>query len=354
MSLASKDDSTSDDITVEPMISVLMPCYNAGETLDETMQSLIDQTLLEFEIVAVDDGSEDSTSEKLAAWSRKDSRVRILTIAHAGIIPALNTGMEACRSHLIARMDADDVAHPERLERQVAYLEANPEVTVVGSLVEGFPRDGVREGFQIYIEWLNKLVDHDAITRDIFVESPLAHPSVAFRKRRVEALGGYQEFGWPEDYDLWLRLYLDGARFEKIPEILLYWREHPKRLTRTDSRYSVENFLRAKARYLMQGPLRGRDAVIVWGAGQMGRRLSKHLVRGEATLAVFVDIDPKKIGRTRRGVPIIPPEELKEWWSRFTDPVILAAVGSRNARALIRENLCSRGFREGIDWWAVA
>ena len=354
MSLTSKKISMPDDITAEPMISVLMPCYNAGETLDETMQSLLDQTLLEFEIIVVDDGSEDSTSEKLAAWSGKDARVCVITIAHAGIIPALNIGMEACRSHLVARMDADDVAHPERLERQVAYLEANPDVTVVGSLVEGFPRDGVREGFQVYLDWLNKLVDHEAITRDIFIESPFAHPSVAFRRRRVEAIGGYQEFGWPEDYDLWLRLYLDEARFEKIPEILLYWREHPTRLTRTDSRYSVENFLRAKARYLVQGPLRGRDAVIVWGAGQMGRRLSKHLVREGAPLAAFVDIDLNKVGRTRRGAPIIPPEELKEWWGRFANPVVLAAVGSRGARALIRENLCSRGLREGIDWWAVA
>ena len=331
-----------------------MPCFNAAAALDETMNSLLAQTYTQFEIIAIDDGSEDSTLDQLNAWAKLDARVQVLAREHEGIIPALNVGMKACRSHLVARMDADDIAHPERLGRQTAYLEANPDVTVVGSLVEGFPRDGVREGFQIYLDWQNKLVNHEAITRDIFIESPLAHPSVAFRRRRVEALGGYQEFGWAEDYDLWLRLYLDGARFEKIPEILLYWREHPTRLTRTDSRYSVENFLRAKATYLIQGPLRGRDAAIVWGAGQMGRRLSKHLVRKGAPLAAFVDIDPKKIGRTRRGAPIIQPEELKEWWSRFTNPVILAAVGSRNARALIRENLCSRGFREGIDWWAVA
>lgn len=331
-----------------------MPCFNVAGTLDETMKSLVAQTYPRFEIIAVDDGSEDGTLDQLNAWATRDDRVRVLACAHQGIIPALNTGMEACRSHLVARMDADDVAHPERLERQAEYLEANPEVTVVGSLVEGFPRGGVREGFQIYLDWLNKLVDHEAITRDIFIESPLAHPSVAFRRRRVQGLGGYQEHGWAEDYDLWLRLYLDGARFEKIPEILLYWREHPKRLTRTDSRYSVENFLRAKARYLAQGPLTGRDAVIVWGAGQMGRRLSKHLLRQEAPIVAFVDIDPNKVSRTRRGAPIIPPEELKEWWGRFANPVVLAAVGSRGVRALIREDLSSKGLREGIDWWAVA
>jgi hypothetical protein len=197
-------------------------------------------------------------------------------------------------------------------------------------------------------------VSHEAITREIFIESPLAHPSVAFRKRWVEQVGGYQEHGWPEDYDLWLRLCLAGAKFAKVPEILLYWREHEHRLTRTDSRYSVENFLRAKAHYLCQGPLRDRDRVIIWGAGQMGRRLSKHLEREGAPLAVFIDIDPAKIGRKRRGRLIVAPEDLKHWIERFERPVVLAAVSSRGARELIRERLSGMGLREGLDWWAVA
>jgi hypothetical protein len=201
---------------------------------------------------------------------------------------------------------------------------------------------------------LNNLVSHADITREIFVESPLAHPSVTFRKRWVVDHGGYQEFGWPEDYDLWLRLYLAGARFAKIPEVLLYWREHEQRLTRTDSRYSVKNFLRAKAHYLMLGPLTRRDAVIIWGAGQMGRRLSKHLLNEAAPIVAFVDIDPKKIGRTRKGRPILPPDALKSEMAQYANPVVLAAVRSRGARSLIREKLGRMGLREAIDWWAVA
>jgi FlaA1/EpsC-like NDP-sugar epimerase len=169
----------------------------------------------------------------------------------------------------------------------------------------------------------------------------------------VEKVGGYQEHGWPEDYDLWLRLYLAGARFGKVPEVLVYWREHEHRLTLTDSRYSVENFIRAKAHYLCEGPLVDRDAVIVWGAGQMGRRISKHLEREGAALVAFVDIDPAKIGRKRRGCPIIPPEDLRQWLDRYDHPVVLAAVSSRGARALIRERLVNMGLREAIDWWAV-
>jgi glycosyltransferase involved in cell wall biosynthesis len=302
----------------------------------------------------VDDGSSDNTLEKLRAWEQQDERVRVLARDHEGIIPALNAGLDACRSTLVARMDGDDLAHPDRLAKQVEALESDPGLAVCASLVEGFPADDVREGFRIYIDWLNRLVSHEAITREIFIESPLAHPSVAFRKRWVEEVGGYQEHGWPEDYDLWLRLHLAGARFAKVPEILLYWREHEDRLTRTDSRYSVENFIRAKAHYLCQGPLLDRDGVIVWGAGPMGRRLAKHLEREGAPLSAFIDIDPKKIGRERRGKTIAGPDDLRTYLDAADRPVVLAAVSSRGARALIRERLNGMGLREGLDWWAVA
>jgi hypothetical protein len=220
--------------------------------------------------------------------------------------------------------------------------------------VEGFPQEQVREGFRIYMDWLNSLVNPEDIRREIFVESPLAHPSVMFRRDLVLEAGGYQEHGWPEDYDLWLRLYLRGTAFQKVPEILLGWREWPDRLTRTDSRYSLENFLRAKAHYLLPGPLKGRDGVFIWGAGMVGRRLSKHLLREGALLTAFIDIDPEKIWRTRRGKPVIPPEELPDWLGKYRNPVVLAAVGSRGARAIIRARLIGLGLVEGQDWWGAA
>jgi len=141
---------------------------------------------------------------------------------------------------------------------------------------------------------------------------------------------------------------------EALERRLLRWREHPDRLTKTDSRYSVENFLRAKAHYLQRGPLRERDGVILWGAGQVGRRLSKHLLREGAQLAAFVDIDPRKIGRTLRERPVIPPGELPSTWKRFQRPALLVAVATRGARGLIRERLEQLGMLEGQDWWAVA
>jgi glycosyltransferase involved in cell wall biosynthesis len=337
-----------------PIVSILLPCFNAEKTLNETLESIAQQTLTDFEVIAVDDGSIDSTLDILQGWAEKDHRFQVLSLPHAGVIAAANAGIAACRSQYIARLDADDIAYPERLSLQVDYLDRHPSVAVVSSLVEAFPEKEVRGGYRIYVEWLNSLVTNEEIRREIFVESPLANPSVMIRKTWLDRMGGYAEYGWPEDYDLWLRMYMAGAEFAKIPKVLLAWRDHPNRITRTDSRYSLEKFLRAKAHYLARGPLDGRDGVVVWGAGMMGRRLGKQLQFQDVPLVAFVDVDPKKIGRTRRGKPIIAPPDLPDWWEKYENPAIIAAVGARYARRLIRERLNVLGYKEGIDWWAAA
>jgi glycosyltransferase involved in cell wall biosynthesis len=337
-----------------PLVSVLLPCYNAETTLDEALASLACQTMADFEVVAVDDGSSDATPAILERWSCLDARFRWLRSSHLGIVSTLNTGWQLCRSLLIARMDADDRCRPRRLELQTAYLQAHPEASLVASCVEAFPSNHVRLGLRTYLEWQNSILDDADIRCEIFVESPLTHPSVTVRREWLERVGGYHDHGWAEDYDLWLRLYLSGAGFAKLPQVLLEWREGPERLTRIDERYSQDNFLRLKAHYLAQGPCAGRDAVFLWGAGITGRRLCRHLLHQEVPLAAFVDIDPRKIGHSRHSLPVLPPEALSAWWQRYTSPVILAAVGARGARPLVRQHLVSLGFVEGRDWWCVA
>ncbi|MCF6278599.1 MAG: glycosyltransferase [Anaerolineales bacterium] len=337
-----------------PAASVLLPCYNAASTLDETLETLATQTLPDIEIVAVDDGSTDATADVLKRWSKRDDRIRIISRSHAGVVAASNAGIAACRAPYIARMDADDRAHSQRLQKQVDFLDRHPEIAAVSCLVKAFPEGEVGEGFKIYIAWLNSLVTDDDIRREFFVESPLPNPSVMFRSAWLHKMGGYRDCSWPEDYDLYLRLHLEGAKFAKIPEVLHEWREHPLRLTHMDNRYSLENFLRAKAYYLAHGPLKKRDAVIIWGSGMMGRRLAKQLERQDVPLVAFVDIDPKKIGRMRRGKPILAPDELTKCWGRYKNPAILASVGARGARKLIRARLNDFGYVEGKDWWAAA
>src|SRR5512134_1504931 len=135
-----------------------MPCYNAAATVDEAVESILTQTNPDFELVTVDDGSTDDTLRRLELWARRDQRVVVHARPHGGLVDAPQAGAAACRAPLVARMDADDRSHPDRLARQAAYLAEHPNVAVVGCLVEGFPAEDVRQGFRLYMEWLNSLV----------------------------------------------------------------------------------------------------------------------------------------------------------------------------------------------------
>ena len=297
-------------MSASPSVSVLLPVRDAEPYLEECLESLATQTWRDFEVIAVDDGSKDGSGPCLDRWASQDERIRVLHLPKCGLVEALNTGLECCRGELVARQDADDRSHPARLEIQVTALREDTSLDVVSCMVEHFPAESVGAGFRLYEEWLNSVVEHDEIVRERFIESPIPHPTVLLRREVLLEAGGYRDHDWPEDYELWLRLIDAGKRLTKIPRTLYFWREHPKRLTRTDSRYAVERFLACKAHHLARGPLVGRKAIILWGAGQTGRRLSKHLLRLDVPLVAFVDIDPRKLGGTLRGLPIHPPEDL--------------------------------------------
>jgi glycosyltransferase involved in cell wall biosynthesis len=309
--------------------------------------SLAQQTYRDFEIVLVDDGSRDNTVARARAEA---PNLRVLTPGRVGLVAALETGRAACSGELIARMDADDLCTPDRLAEQVALLDARPDVDLVGCLVRCTAVGGLGEGYARYEAWLNRLTEPGPIARELFVESPLPHPSVLFRATAVEAVGGYCDRGWPEDYDLWLRLARAGSRFAKVNRVLLEWRDRPERHSRNHERYQPDAFLRCKAHYLARGPLAAEKRVVIWGAGRVGRRLSKYLLGEGVTTAAFVDIDPIKIGRTVRDAPVVEAGEL----ARFRDHLLVAAVGSWGARELIRKRLRVMGWAEGADFWCAA
>jgi glycosyltransferase involved in cell wall biosynthesis len=334
------------------MVSVLLPVRNGGRWLEAGLASLARQSLPTFEVIAVDDGSDDDSGTLLDDWAARDSRFSVVHQSAEGLVVALNRGLEQCRAPLVARMDADDISHPRRLELQATRFSSRPEVGVVSCLVRHFPSRNVAGGFRLYEKWLNSLLTHDEIKRERFIESPVAHPSVMVRREVLTKIGGWRDPGWAEDYDLWLRCFEAGVVFDKVDHPLFFWREHGERLTRTDTRYSVPSFLRCKAHYLARGPLASFSKVILWGAGQTGRRLSKFLMEEGVEIAAVVDIDPRKIGAALRGIGVISPDDLSAQLDHET--VVLAAVASRGARDLIRARLIELGLDEGTTFWCVA
>ncbi|WP_269540036.1 glycosyltransferase [Cerasicoccus fimbriatus] len=335
-----------------PQVSVLLPVRNAEDTLELAVRSIMAQSLYAWELLLVDDHSTDSTGAIARKLSQADPRIRCQMNPGRGIVDALNFAIQSSEGRYLVRMDADDIATFHRLETQIRFLEENPDIGIVGSCVTYI---GDREkflGYANYVDWINSLITPADIERYRFVESPFAHPSVAFRRSVVEEFGGYKNGDFPEDYELWLRWADAGVRMGKCPEFLLHWRDSETRLSRTDPRYDVDVFYQLKAYYLHRWLKRtfARRELYVWGAGRTTRKRLQHLRRLGVKVAAFIDIDPNKIGQEIEGISVRSPDELPE-----PGPAgVIIYVGSRGARELIEQGLQTRGYRLGVDYIPAA
>jgi cellulose synthase/poly-beta-1,6-N-acetylglucosamine synthase-like glycosyltransferase len=329
------------------VISVLLPARNAEATVEAALWGLLQQRAAPpFEVVCVDDASSDGTMEALLRASRSDGRVRVFPGEGRGLVAALQLGLARCRGELIARMDADDLVHPDRLCLQAELLARDASLGAVGSLVRCFPGP-LAPGLARLEAWLDSVVTPEQCDAARFIEAPLVHPSTTFRRAALEAVGGWRDAGWPEDWDLLLRLAAGGWRLAKVPQVLLWWRDSPDRLTRTGPAYAPERMIELRAEHLARGPLGGRT-FDVWGAGPTGKRLARALEAHGLRPRCFWDVDPRK--RVARGARVVPAAELRT----PDEALILCAVGAAGAREEIRAGLLTRGFEEGRDFLFAA
>jgi glycosyltransferase involved in cell wall biosynthesis len=330
-------------------VSVLMPVRNAEDTVGRAIRSVLEQTFGDFELLVIENGSEEATREVLFALAREDSRIRVSSLPGPDLVAALNHGLEMARAPLIARMDADDVSDRRRLELQVRWLELRTETGLVSCLVRHAGDSGVQAGYAAYVRWINSLLTHQQISLNRFVESPLVHPSVMFRREIPSALGAWRRGNFPEDYDLWLRWLEGGVRMEKVPEALLDWGDPPGRLSRIDARYAPRAFFQCKAAYLCRWLERvpaGNRMLLFWGAGRETRRRIRPLTSLGVRHRAWIDVDPRKWGKQIEGLPVWPPDRLPPPAECF----VVSWVSSRGAREGIAGQLRDRGFAEGRDF----
>ena len=332
------------------VISVLLPVRDAAPYLPECIASLRAQTFEDFEVLAVDDGSSDASPQLLSAWAAEDSRVSLVRQTPQGIVQALEAGRARAQGRYLARMDADDIAEPHRFAEQLTLLEGRPDLAGCGAGVRYFPRTEVRGGARRYEDWINAIRTPDDVERNLFIECPLAHPTFFLRADIVAEVGGYVERGWPEDYDLLLRVWRSGGRLAAVDQMLLQWRIRGDRISVRHESYTLEAFRRCKIHYLLDTLARDRDGLVVWGAGPIGKAFAREVQEQGGTVRAFVDVDPRKIDQCIHGAPVIPPSEV----NRYRDSFSVAAVGQEGAREQIRVELESAGWKEVTDFVAVA
>ena len=205
-----------------PLISVVMPVWNARSYLALAVESILSQTFTNFELIAIDDGSTDGSDKLLVELAARDGRVRMITQQNAGVTSALNTGLAAVRGTYVARMDADDIARPKRFDRQIAYMEADPSTVVLGGQFVLIDPDGRP------LRQLSLPLDHEAIDKRHLggADMGICHPTAMIRRDALEKVGGYNTaLPVAQDFDLWLRL-AEVGQLANLNEIVLDYRQH--------------------------------------------------------------------------------------------------------------------------------
>lgn len=330
------------------LVSVLLPFRNSAHTLDAAISSIVEQSFDDRELVLIDNASTDESPSIVRRWAGNEPRIRVLHEPRIGIAHALNTGLAHAEGGYIARMDADDISHPERLAEQVATLDAYPEIGVLGTRTRFASSVQESRGMQAFVEWQNNILSPHEHYVKRFVDAPLAHPTVMFRRELVEQFGGYDTGPLPEDHELWLRWMDAGVRFAKLPAELLTWNDHAHRLSRTHSNYSVDAFFSTKVKWLAQWlkrRLNGRP-VIIAGTSALCRNRAAMLEAEGIVIGAFTDVRPREVP----GYTFIPHDQLPPAGEAF----IVSFISQRGTGDRIAEFLASRGLVEGADFVLAA
>lgn len=327
-------------------VSVIITARNAAETLPAALESLLAQSHPPSEVLLVVNGCRDDTPRVAQSWAERSPLIRVLESSpEGGVAEAAALGCRVARSPLLARMDADDLSHPDRLAAQVATLQEKAADLVTCRVV---PLEALGQGIVRYVDWANTLRQWQDFAAARFIESPVVQPGVLMTRAAYERAGGYLIQDGPEDYDLWLRMLADGSRFFQASGATISWRDSPTRLTRTHEDYSAENMARTKACHLARLPSVTEHGVVVAGAGPQGRRMTRLLLKEGVKVHELYDVDPRKVGSSAHGRPILAATEMKRGKKQA---VLLGCVG-RGGREKISHFAGEYGYEVGQDYFA--
>ena len=235
-------------IQQNPEASVIMTVFNGEKYLEESVESILGQTYENFEFIIVDDGSFDKTSEILEHYSKKDARIKIIANnQNIGLAKSLNKAIEAAQGKYIARQDADDISLPQRLEKQVEFLESHPEIKILGTYAYLIANGAETLGKEI-VPTSSKVIKETLIKRNPFI-----HSSIMIKKEIIDKIGGYnEEFKTTQDYELWFRV-LKISEGENLPIFLVKKRYHPEMISFKKNKEQLKRTIFLKREAIKRG-----------------------------------------------------------------------------------------------------
>ena len=256
----------------------------------------------------------------LSAFAEKDLRIKIYTNPGQGIVDALQKALANSCGKFISRMDADDLMPPDRLEKMVRALSSSLPKTVVTGLVDYFSDTEVSEGYRSYQQWLNEIALTHSHWPHVYRECVVASPNWMMRTSELWEMGGFQGLEYPEDYDLVFRWYQNAFHIQAIPEVTLYWREHPARTSRTSENYSQRKFFQLKLERFIRLDL-NTENLVLWGTG-VKARLAAEILHFHQVSFHWMDLHPEKYPQGIDDHPIVHFHELEN----LKKPQLLIAV----------------------------
>ena len=330
-----------------PQVSIIMAVKDTEPYLPDCLDSIINQTYTNWELIAVNDHSADRTPEILKAYSEQDSRIKVYDSPRPLLIPTLQEAYKFAKGPLLNRMDSDDKMPDYKLEIMVEKWLQYGKGHVIAGGTEHFVDEGeVGDGFRRYERWLNQVAKNSTHIQEIYTECVIPSHSWMIHKDDFDRVGAFDSEIYPEDYDLCFRFYKKGIKIIGLDKVLHYWRDRSNRISRTWECYEDNRYFDLKVSNFYDLDRDPDRPLVLWGAGKNGKDLAKLLLQNEDSFHWVCD-NPRKIGKDIYGIRMQDFQEIPA----IDNPQMLIVVTSPDAKTKIREQLKSWGKQPADDFW---
>lgn len=316
----------------QPLVSILIPFKNTVGFLPECLESILAQSYENWEVLAVNDHSEDSSKSILEKFSLRDSRIKVFENNGLGIIPALRKAYSESKGELITRMDSDDVMTPNKLKVMIDSLLTFGKGHLAIGKVKYFSDRGISDGYERYEKWLNRLTENGTNYSEIYKECVIPSPCWMAYRQDFDICWAFEPGRYPEDYDLTFRFYEIGLKCIPCNQVLHHWRDYDTRTSRTSQHYAQNYFLDIKLHYFLKLDFDKNRSLAVWGAGSKGKTIAKKLIEQNIEFYWLCD-NPKKIGKKIYGEEMLHFSKLNE----LKNPQSIITVANEEAQKMITE-----------------